>query len=677
MNPQDITATENLSAILERRGIASMATTMHWTPYRVNESWGWRYPVLSSQSKPYLLDGKEVSRWKNAEPEKGERKYGWFPKQHDLAKYYVCYNLPQMIKDANGMLWLARGEPDALTYWTAGLPALCWLNGESAIPESFVADMLKAGVNTIYDYVDCDKAGVASAKKIALLLKDSGIEYKPHALPYPMGSKKDINDYWIDLHFDREAFIENLMTLPALLLPTEIETPIQTQPLELDFGNLFVEWVKMVINALGSPAKHEAGLERWHCPAHPYLVGHPDNDPSFRITNDAGRFHPMCTCGVQSNPPKEAWDFVATGLSVPTWDEYKHQHLAETKHKNGGSLASPQNGVVSVSSSRIEIASEWRKNVVSSDESLEELDNILSGVFTKKLPRFVDFPFNRLHQFGGMAHVVSTRKMIYVTAVSGGGKTSFLEQMALNWMRQAYDVLIWGEEWSPIEYAMRAMQRAGGLNMTTLQRHIMFQADKQAGKSNPRGIDLTGTGAIKNSLAQVRALRSITGRAHYLQNMRSLEQMGETLMYRVEELKAQGRDPLGFYFDYVQYGKRFIKGDSAYWAESIASTVKSWCAELDLVAIVMQQPKKSASDQARDGKMLDESSKQGSSDQQCNLDITLNPQFSDDRTKTDHAIIGVSKNSTGENGDVVCPVDWKHLLYEDTKESTAKVINVH
>jgi len=223
---------------------------------------------------------------------------------------------------------------------------------------------------------------------------------------------------------------------------------------------------------------------------------------------------------------------------------------------------------------------------------------------------------------------------------------------------------------------MRALQRAGGPDVIRMAKYLMYKAQEQRGipAEKRKGIDLHTAASVQAYTMALELLR-MPGRAVYLNsdaNRLPFAALLNTVRHIVDERRAQGRKVIAFFFDYLQRANRGGRSEGAFWSEEIVTAIKSLCEELQIVGIIMVQPKKNDSKSTRDGAELDESSGQGISDQQCNLYLALTPDFESGKK---FAKIRVVKNSMGQVGEITVPTDFSRLLWLD-KEATRMSVDL-
>lgn len=228
---------------LQQRGILETALKMQWKPHVYKGSRGGSYPVFDP------IMGNTVSqRWKAAPNQRGA-KYSW-PNgtgSKGKAKYYAAPGLLDAIAAADGVLFVANGEPSVLAFHAAGIEnVLSWF-GESSIPASIVKDFTLMNVDRVIYLPDNDMPGYKAAIKLRDMLQGSGLDYEfktwglsqidrlhvdkksgketPYIACDDIPEKTDANDYWIQVAFDPAKFADRLQHAAPLILPAPEKQP--------------------------------------------------------------------------------------------------------------------------------------------------------------------------------------------------------------------------------------------------------------------------------------------------------------------------------------------------------------------------------------------------------------------------------------------------------------------
>jgi hypothetical protein len=364
----------------------------------------------------------------------------------------------------------------------------------------------------------------------------------------------------------------------------------------------------------------------------------------------------MCTCGIQDR--KDAWDVVADSVGVEAWRDYKAMRAASEGYTRAPKDTKPLTRAPSGSPQWVDVGSAY-----------EMLKSELMNKHAPELYPMV-FPLTVLHKFGGFARFTRRQKLTAVTGVSGGGKTLLLKTMMITLMQNGYDVIWWGPEWSPYEYAEQDLQRAGGLTMEQLDEWRLWKYYEARGvveeMSARYGLKKPGDALIAKSIAKLDSMLNWPGTMYIVDpgfTMQHSDVMDVALgLARLK--RAEGRDVGAFALDYVQLAQKKGARDWT-WAEGLVSDVKVMCGQALLHGFVSTQVRKKDSEAVRDGQTLTQGGAQGLSDAQFNLYLTLTPDVDPDGKFLDTARLSVVKNSNGRKGVQPVMMDWQHLAVLD------------
>jgi hypothetical protein len=654
--------TQTPDALLQARGIFEIAQAAQWEPFTAKDALGWAYPVYNANAQPYA-----ERRWKACNGTKP--KYRWLWSKPDKVKYYFLPGAFAEIVNTGGVCWLAGGEPDVLVFNAAGHKnAICWVDGEGAPPATLAEDLAHMGVTVLMYAPDRDHQGMVAAHKVRQLLDGTQITLVLFELPGEMGSKYDVGDLWVASDCDTKTFYNTLIDLPALDA-VEAFLHAKQKPSAKPAGDNVKEeiktwrknWTTEVIKALGSPAIVDNKNERWHCP----FPGHEDRDPSFRISTDKNPEFPwpMCTCRIQEH--RDAWEQLAAVLNVDDWDTFKAIKAAEAGYtrqpRHTTPLSRAPEGTAQVP------AHKW----VEMDSMFTQLQRELRGDYTPEIYPMI-FPLKSLHRFGGFARFTRRQKLTAISGVSGGGKTLLLNTMMINLLKMGHDVIWWGPEWDPYEYAEQHLQRADCITMDQLDEWRLWKHYESRGiaekMSAEFGLKKPAQALITKSIDKLDELLQWPGKMYFLDPYFAMSH--DDVLDTARELTAlkrgEGRDVAAFALDYVQLAQRKGKKDWT-WAEDVVGDVKTMCGQARLHGFVSTQVRKGDSEKVRKGEVLKEGAAQGLSDQKFNLYLTLTPDVDEDGGFGDVARLGIVKNSRGRRGSIRVPVDYEHLTVIDSE----------
>lgn len=208
--------------LLAARGILDAALSAGWTSITWCGTEGWSYPLCDEQG---IVIGNRFKALPGQKP-----KCAWPTGKPEGCKYYFTpgSDTRPSIARADGHLYISSGEPDLLTFRSAGIRnVICWF-GEGNVPATLLDDLIRLGVRTVSYFPDIDDTGRKSAAKIADILSESEIEFTAYELPASLGEKGDINDLWIDCDFNVDAFRQALSELGHFHNHADGTVPAQT-----------------------------------------------------------------------------------------------------------------------------------------------------------------------------------------------------------------------------------------------------------------------------------------------------------------------------------------------------------------------------------------------------------------------------------------------------------------
>jgi hypothetical protein len=137
--------------------------------------------------------------------EKTWQKYNWVPSKPDGALYFYppSLALADMVKAADGVLYMSGGDMGTMSLMSAGLMNATNTFGDSAIPATIAEDIRKLGVKRLVLLPDRDTSGQRWGAKIRDLMIPVGIEIEVdvRALPFDLKDKhgQDVNDWWLQI----------------------------------------------------------------------------------------------------------------------------------------------------------------------------------------------------------------------------------------------------------------------------------------------------------------------------------------------------------------------------------------------------------------------------------------------------------------------------------------------
>lgn len=302
-------------AYLAKRGL-SERTIEHFSITPRGE--GWQYPVHPAVA---------ALRWK-AFDSTSTPKYLWLPGKPDGVRFYDCAaTLRDEVAMADGVLWLASGEPDVWALWEGGIRnATCLFDGEARrMPPWLAPDLEQLGVRELHLAPDRDPTGMRFVIHISRALSRTAIRIIMHKLPFPPRSKGDIGRLLVEV--GASYLKATLWTLPAFEAafepsdasrkPSFVQLPLPN--LFPDQRDLYERWSVDLVEASAlrmwniSPPDKKGFSKNFLCPFHP------DRHPSAGWNYNTHGIY-CFACGAHSTQE------VADLLGVPSWEAFREDH---------------------------------------------------------------------------------------------------------------------------------------------------------------------------------------------------------------------------------------------------------------------------------------------------------------------------------------------------------------
>ena len=303
--------------LLARRGL-SEDTVAHFDITPRGE--GWQYPVHPAVA---------AQRWK-AFDSTARPKYLWLPGKPDTARFYDCDGrLHEEVTIADGILWLASGEPDVWALWEGGIPNVtCLFDGEARkMPSWFAPELEALGVHTLHLAPDRDRVGMRFVINVSRALSETGIRVFMHQLPFPPRSKGDIGRLLVEVGAPGlKTALRSLPAFEAVFEPASAaqEPTLRQLPLPNLFPNnrgLYRQWSVEVVEAAAirawgfSPPDKKGFSKNFCCPFHD------DRHPSAGWSYRSHGVH-CFACGYHNTKD------VAEELCVISWEAFKAERAS-------------------------------------------------------------------------------------------------------------------------------------------------------------------------------------------------------------------------------------------------------------------------------------------------------------------------------------------------------------
>lgn len=645
-------------AYLSGRGILHAALVNDWTRYELYGRVGIVTPLYDSKGKQifrYIKDkeGNVIGEgatyhWRAIDGK--EPKTVWV-NHNAIAKMYFTKDIKGAIAKHGGLLHITSGQPDVLTMMAIGYDNTSCFFGEQNIPkkDALLNVLQSLGVTSIEYWLDTDETGIAAAKKLAgLFTGQDAITFKARYIV----KGQDLNECWEGALFDivfmklavKDATTYKIQPELTILEPFRPATRTDSNP---EYDEQWRELKIQVGQKLGIQSYKSDGWSKQNVKS-PFRE---DKNPSFSYNVNSGTGRDFG--GRQYGIKELAAHF---NLDLPVWPQPKQPApgigLKPTPAPKTETVAVP---------------------IISDLQAMDRWYKQFTGVSLPKNPPLM-LPFKALHKFGGYAMYLKPRKLAFILGLSGGGKTSFMELMVDEWRARGKNGIWWGSEWSPEEYTARTIHRNGGF---TLQQQDMYQLfhheqaeRKEKGKSTSDGKDMKALypetyqktlDIMKNDI------QSWIGRVYYVDKMGvPLEQIIQSMKDKIVALEKGGRVIHYVIFDYIQLLEVAKSLPERERINEVATQLKAFASDNDLVVIVATQPRKGDSTGAKEGYMkLGAESMQFLRDEKCNSMITLMPIYKADGQKSHFGNIGVVKNSGGRTGSIRVTIKWSQLLWVD------------
>lgn len=651
-----------MSALREKltaRGIAEAADAAGWVETTMYGEPGWAFPLHGATGNVHRLpDGRTAQRWKAYAPN-ATRKYMWGyedQKRGDLRQPEHCRyywiggaDMREIIQDNDGVLHITAGEPDALTLYAMGYRNVTSFFGEGNVPATLPDDLERLGVREVHYYADNDNAGYDAAMKVRDALKTTLITCTLYAAP---SEHNDLNDLYVANKHDTEATHTALRTIAA-----GESTPSVTAA---DANFDVTAYVSAVTSALGATWKrHRNG---WSEPMACIFADHEyDNRRPAAGWNETAQSYRCFKCGRTYDIDK-----VAERLNIRKADYWTQPTLPAT---------------TAPTTAPGQVAPQVDDYIKSSDQGLSRLLGRLEGEALSDAPPIIN-PISELHPLGGFCRLLKPGKMIGILGLSGGGKTSFMESMFVDPLRQVgVSSLWWGPEWSWEEYTDRAVQRySRNVTMEDIALHEMFLQEelaRKAGKPATRFGKRLGDEQIADITNTVATIGGWSGKSYYVNKMElSLEQLLEIQRMKIEQLRAQGVNLRLVIYDYVQLVEVVGARSERERIQAAVNKIKAFVVDHGLIGVIASQPTKAASAEAKaagdtldeDGHMhnLQAEAAQFVRDWAFNLFVTLTPAVYLGNNQN-WGRVNVVKNSQGTTGYVDLQTDFTRLRWLDKR----------
>jgi hypothetical protein len=317
--------------------------------------------------------------------------------------------------------------------------------------------------------------------------------------------------------------------------------------------------------------------------------------------------------------------------------------------------------------------------VVHSDEVLTA---VMTSLYEPDGLMSIENPFNVLHQYGGIAHIIAQNEIMGIVAPSGGGKTIWMETGLLNLMRRGVHSIVISSEWmdkAGLKFGFRMVQRLGGPSYEQFQMH-QLALRAEANKLSCNGFVKLTAAEIKQTEDIIRQYRVMPGRNYYgtVPGLSAERIVAAIRKYHAQGVK-DGHRPQAVWIDYGQQLWLQNQERSSRMPLDVAlELIRAECNELELALIVCSQMKKDDAEKARGGEDFQISSMQWMSEQPFQLLLFSVPWvLSGEPQKNSQGYellrCQIMKNSTGRQSQVfMVPWQPERLWVYDSTHSTYK-----
>lgn len=224
--------------------------------------------------------------------------------------------------------------------------------------------------------------------------------------------------------------------------------------------------------------------------------------------------------------------------------------------------------------------------------------------------RDIPFPFDRMHQFEGGAFVMQPRLLSGVVGVSGGGKTSFWQTITQLLLRQTrkWGILVDAREFtSKDDYTRHLIRDTNvGLSSNDIARHRLYQQMKaESGiiEDSEQALGRVLSEAKMSAVIQHQANQKFySGYLEYADEFDYIEETVEYMFRRTMELRAKGRKIDLWIFDYLtlyRATQATMQGVGENIYNAILSIIKKWTRQANVHSLIMLQPNKEPSQDAK------------------------------------------------------------------------------
>lgn len=290
-------------------------------------------------------------------------------------------------------------------------------------------------------------------------------------------------------------------------------------------------------------------------------------------------------------------------------------------------------------------------------------------------------PYTIYHQFGGYALVCMPKKITAVAAMSGHGKTSWLNFGIDKLLRDGENGIGLMPEFDDEEYQWDRINRYSGhgdlayVTVTDMMLQKLYRSEHQRNTPHERRYGKNLTKAQQRAVTHIdNMVEAWDGQFHLYDANSTLNQAFIEMGDDIESKRGTDEEITFAAFDYLQIldARGLDDSDNVY--EGVMGLIKKFAMQHKIHAFVSSQVNKSADKGSREqGRLLASTDLRYVRDDKVNLLITLNPTYDDSgqlvRVGSEDgcyaSVAHIAKNTKGRKGQVNQIADFRHLSYLD------------
>ena len=281
---------------------------------------------------------------------------------------------------------------------------------------------------------------------------------------------------------------------------------------------------------------------------------------------------------------------------------------------------------------------------------VEVVTDEIEGRIVMASPPIVN-PYKTLHQFKGNCQRFSPGILVLLVGLSGGGKTTFLDDMTRRLLNTGQHGAWWGREWTPQAMVRRDIHALGGPTLDAMKAHYAYLFEEAARK---RGQNIASAGGVKMPDVDMQKARRLLeqikarpGQRVYVSSKASRidDLLEELLLQRVQFHDATGHHLSYFVIDYLQLVRANDARDNINRYEEVLDKLADFASHTGMVGFMATQPKKANQRGIEDGNgLLRAEDATYIQKYVFKLILTLTPRFDAERP---YIVVYVDKDNEG------------------------------